>query len=153
MRGSEWMLFCTCIKDVGFCVTHHAEPSWGKADMHCGSNASEEIAVLQVAVMASTASQFCVPCLVYVCVAMAGFVGLVAGSLYYGGAMLQSIWAVGRQRGRGLQEVALQGFKRAGADQKDVRSMEGRGGAGVDETNTMNSETETQRLIAHEREP
>ena len=105
---------------------------------------------MQAAVTAAKASQVCVPCIVYVCVAMAGFAGLIAGSLYYSGAMLASIWAVGRQRGLGLREVALQGFRRTGLDEKDVGDMEGRGRDGG---NVVTSEAETQRLIAHEREP
>lgn len=107
-------------------------------------------AAMQAAVTASEASQICVICIVYVCVAMSGFAGLIAGSLYFGGAALLSIWAAGRQRGLGLREVALQSFKRTGVDEKDVGEGEGRAGG---ELSAVNSEAETQRLIAHEREP
>ena len=105
---------------------------------------------MQAAVTASKASQVCVPCIVYVCLAMAGFAGLIAGSLYYSGTTLASIWAMGRQRGLGLREVALQGFKRTGVNKEDVGGMEGEDQGGG---NTVTSEAETQRLIAHEREP
>ena len=105
---------------------------------------------MQAAVTASQASQICVLCIVYVCVAMSGFAGLIAGTIYFGGAKLHSIWAAGRQRGLGLREVALQSFRRTRVDEKDVGEVEGRDRGGV---NALTSETETQRLIAHEREP
>ena len=89
----------------------------------------------------------CIPCLVFFVVIVAGFAGLVVGSLYYGGATLQSLWAVGKQRGMGVREVALQGFKRTAIDEKDA---ENDAEAGADE---RVNDQETQRLIAHEREP
>ena len=104
---------------------------------------------MQEAVTASKAAQVCVPCLVYVCVAMVSFAVLLMGSLYYGGATLRNIWAVGRQRGIGLREVALQGFKRAGVDEKGVGDV-GRVGGGM---SVVDSEAETHRLIVREREP
>ncbi len=100
--------------------------------------------------MASKAAKVCVPCLAYVCVAMLSFTVLLAGSLYYGGVTLQSVWTVGRQRGIGLREVALQGFKRSGVDEKGVLDVEGRVGGGM---SVEDSEAETHRLIAREREP
>ena len=105
--------------------------------------------MVQAAVTASRAAQVCVPCLVYICVAMAAFAVLILGSLYHGGDVLQSAWAVGRQRGQGLREVALQGFKCVGVSEKDAQDMQSRGGAGSE----GDLERETQRLIGHEREP
>jgi hypothetical protein len=89
----------------------------------------------------------CVPCLAYLVLIMAGFVGLVVGSLYYGGATLQSMWAVGKQRGMGMREVALQGFERTATADKDA-DHDAEAGSHEQMTNQ-----ETQRLIAHEREP
>ena len=89
----------------------------------------------------------CIPCLVFFVVIIAGFAGLVVGSLYYGGATLQSVWAVGKQRGMGVREVALQGFERTATAEKDA---EHDAETGADERLT---DQETLRLIAHEREP
>ena len=89
----------------------------------------------------------CIPCLVFFVVIIAGFAGLVVGSLYYGGATLQSVWALGKQRGVGVREVALQGFKRTAMAEKDA---EYDAEAGADE---RVNDQEMQRLIAHEREP
>ena len=79
---------------------------------------------------------------------LAGFAGLLAGSLYYGGTTLQSLWALGRQRGLGLQEVALQAFKRGGVD--------GKANGSPNEEHESRLESghrglETQRLIDEDR--
>lgn len=93
-------------------------------------------------------SPVCVPCLFFFFVVLAGFAGLVAGSLYYGGATLQSMWALGKQRGLGLREVALQGFKRAEVDKKDGAEANGAHETSVD---VGISDQETQRLIPQEQ--
>ena len=89
---------------------------------HCSiagsSRHSLAVNVLQAVLPAVDAAGVCVPCLFFFFVVMAGFAGLLVGSLYYGGHTLQSLWALGRQRGLGLREVALQGFKRGGVDRK-----------------------------------
>lgn len=57
-------------------------------------------------------SGVCIPCVAIFIVVVAGFGGLVSGSLYYGGSMLQSWRKFGEGRGLGLREVAMQGFRR-----------------------------------------
>ena len=80
--------------------------------------------VLQAVLPAVNAAGVCIPCLLFFFVVLAGFAGLLAGSLYYGGSTLQRLWALGRQRGLGLRKVALQGFKRGGVDGKADGSLD-----------------------------
>ncbi len=60
----------------------------------------------------SEESGVCVPCVAIFVVVVAGFGGLLVGSLYYGGTVLQSWRKAGEGRGQGIREVAMQGFKR-----------------------------------------
>ena len=90
----------------------------------------------------------CIPCLFFFFVVLAGFAGLLAGSLYYGGATLQSLWTLGRQRGLGLREVALQGFKRGGVDGKPNGSPHEEHESRVE---SGHGALETQRLIDEDR--
>ena len=104
--------------------------------------------VLQAVLPAVDAAGVCIPCLFFFFVVLAGFGGLLAGSLYYGGATLQGLWALGRQRGLGLREVALQGFKRGGVD--------GKSNGSPNEEHESRAESghgalETQRLIDEDR--
>ena len=105
--------------------------------------------VLQAVLPAVDAAGVCIPCLFFFFVVLAGFGGLLAGSLYYGGATLQGLWALGRQRRLGLREVALQvSFKRGGVygnsngspnEEHESRAESGHGAL------------ETQRLIDEDR--
>ena len=119
---------------------------------HCriakSSRHSPVVSVLQAVLPAVDAAGVCIPCLFFFFVVLAGFGGLLAGSLYYGGATLQGLWALGRQRGLGLREVALQGFKRGGVDGKPNGSP--------NEEHESRAESghralETQRLIDEDR--
>ena len=106
------------------------------------------MSVLQAVLPAVDAAGVCIPCLFFFFVVLAGFAGLLAGSLFYGGTMLQSLWALGRQRGLGLREVALQGFKRGGVD--------GKANGSPDEEHESRLESghgglEAQRLIDEDR--
>ncbi len=105
---------------------------------------------MQAAVIAAEVSQVCVPCLLWFIMVAAGFCGLVAGSLYYGGATLQSVWNLVRQPRLGSREVALQGFERSGVNGKDGQEAEeGHEASATGE----NADYETQRLLPHERKP
>ena len=64
-------------------------------------------------------SGVCIPCVAVFVVVVAGFGGLLVGSLYYGGSVLQTWRKLGEGRGLGIREVAMQGFKRGRA--KDGR--------------------------------
>ena len=67
----------------------------------------------------SKESGVCIPCVAVFVVVVAGFGGLLVGSLYYGGSMLQNWRKFGDGRGLGIRELAMQGFKRGRAKDGD----------------------------------
>jgi oligopeptidase B len=95
----------------------------------------------------SGAAAVCVPCIMVFIAVVAGFAGLVAASLYYGGGMLQSLWTFGDRRGIGLREIAMQGFgvhKRNGRGGDRAAEQGGAAGAGAVRTDR---DRERERLI------
>ncbi len=86
----------------------------------------------------SEGSAICIPCLAIFLVVVAGFAGLVAGSLYYGSSILHG-W---RNSGMGFREVAMHTFKRS-RDRDEIEE---------DETldRRRDVEQENERLIAED---